>query len=300
MKNKYVFIGDTNSINVEIICNSQKYLENKVKYIIIGHIKEIQNYLNKVSSNLKIKEIHNPLSFEEIDKSCLNVYNIFKRNESKYKNLIYQIKISNFLSKRTKNDLVTMPINKSIFKKKMQFIGMTEYLGAINKQKTIMLMYGEKFSVVPLSTHINPKKVHLIVKEDYLKTTINYLLNYLKKNSSFLNIQNIIFLCYNPHCGESSTLGNEDNIIKKVLSSFNSILGPKPADSAFLRYKKGTLFISTYHDQVLIPFKILNKKSFNLTLGLDYIRLSPAHGTAVDIKFKNKSDNTSYIECMKF
>ena len=55
-----------------------------------------------------------------------------------------------------------------------------------------------------------------------------------------------------------------------------------------------------YHDQVLIPFKILNKKSFNLTLGLNYRRLSPAHGTASDIKFQNKADILSYLECMNF
>ena len=62
--------------------------------------------------------------------------------------------------------------------------------------------------------------------------------------------------------------------------------------------QKNTLFISTYHDQALIPYKIINKKGFNFTLGLNYRRLSPAHGTAKDIKFKNKSDNTSYLACM--
>ena len=55
-----------------------------------------------------------------------------------------------------------------------------------------------------------------------------------------------------------------------------------------------------YHDQALIPFKILNKKSFNLTLGLNYRRLSPSHGTAKDIIFKNIANNTSYLECMIF
>ena len=55
-----------------------------------------------------------------------------------------------------------------------------------------------------------------------------------------------------------------------------------------------------YHDQALIPFKILNKKSINLTLGLEFRRISPAHGTAVDIKFSNMANTTSYIECMKF
>ena len=39
-------------------------------------------------------------------------------------------------------------IDKSIFKK-LKFIGITEYLGQLNKCETIMLMYGENFSVIP-------------------------------------------------------------------------------------------------------------------------------------------------------
>ena len=58
------------------------------------------------------------------------------------------------------------------------------------------------------------------------------------------------------------------------------------------------IFLSTYHDQALIPFKILNKKAINMTVGLNFRRLSPAHGTAKDIINKNISDNTSYLSCM--
>ena len=54
-----------------------------------------------------------------------------------------------------------------------------------------------------------------------------------------------------------------------------------------------------YHDQVLIPFKILNRCGINMTLGLNYRRLSPAHGTASDIKFKNQADISSFLACMK-
>ena len=36
-----------------------------------------------------------------------------------------------------------------------------------------------------------------------------------------------------------------------------------------------------YHDQVLTPFKTLFKfKGINITLGLNYMRLSPDHGPA--------------------
>ena len=55
-----------------------------------------------------------------------------------------------------------------------------------------------------------------------------------------------------------------------------------------------------YHDQALIPFKILNKKGINLTLGLNYRRLSPAHGTANDINLKILQIYSSYLACMKF
>ena len=114
------------------------------------------------------------------------------------------------------------------------------------------------------------------------------------------NYKEIIFLCYNPHCGEDGTLGNEDILIKKIIKKFKKIKGPYPADSAFNKTKINKLYISTYHDQSLIPFKILNKKSLNLTLGLNYRRLSPAHGTAKDIKDKYVADNTSYLACHLF
>jgi 4-hydroxythreonine-4-phosphate dehydrogenase len=55
-----------------------------------------------------------------------------------------------------------------------------------------------------------------------------------------------------------------------------------------------------YHDQGLIPIKTLYfPKLVNLTLGLPFIRTSPAHGTAFDIAGKNKADPSSMIEAIK-
>ena len=108
----------------------------------------------------------------------------------------------------------------------------------------------------------------------------------------------VYFLCYNPHCGENGSLGSEDIIITNTLKQFKKIKGPYSSDGIFKNYKKNSLFLSTYHDQALIPFKILNRKGINMTLGLDYRRLSPAHGTASDKIYKNISNNISYIECM--
>ena len=66
-------------------------------------------------------------------------------------------------------------------------------------------------------------------------------------------------------------------------------------------YKKFNVIVGMYHDQVLIPFKTLFKfNAINITLGLNYIRVSPDHGTATNIIRKNKANYVSLFECVKF
>ena len=56
-----------------------------------------------------------------------------------------------------------------------------------------------------------------------------------------------------------------------------------------------------FHDQVLAPFKALFKfNAINITLGLKYLRVSPDHGTAINMIGKNKSNPKSLIECVNF
>ena len=177
---------------------------------------------------------------------------------------------------------------------------MTEYLGMINKKATIMLMHGEIFSVAPMTTHVQLKIVYKFINEKKISFFLKTLFNNINNKVYKFNFTDIKFLCFNPHCGEEGTLGKEEFLLKKIINKYKKIKGPFAADSAFTNIKKNSLFLSTYHDQALIPFKILNKKSINITLGLNYLRLSPAHGTANDIKNKFLANNTSYLQCLLF
>ena len=300
MKKKFVFLGDLDSINIELIHNSHNYLKNKVEYILLGNIKDASKYLSKINSKIEINEIYNPLNFENYKKNNLNFFNIENIYKEKYQNLLNQLSIANHLSNSTQIDLVTLPINKSVFKKKIEFTGMTEYLAKINRRDTIMLMHGEKFSVIPLTTHINLKNVRKHLNKKYLNLKLTLINKQIQRRIYELNFKSIKFLCYNPHCSEQNTIGNEDSKITEIIKKFKNIYGPLSADSAFNKIQNNLLFISMYHDQVLIPFKILNKKGINLTLGLNYRRLSPTHGTAGDIKYKNIANLSSYIACMNF
>ncbi|MGA0173464.1 MAG: 4-hydroxythreonine-4-phosphate dehydrogenase PdxA, partial [Phycisphaerales bacterium] len=51
------------------------------------------------------------------------------------------------------------------------------------------------------------------------------------------------------------------------------------------------LVVAMYHDQGLIPVKLLDRdETVNVTLGLPTIRTSPDHGTAYDIAGKGVAD----------
>ena len=56
-----------------------------------------------------------------------------------------------------------------------------------------------------------------------------------------------------------------------------------------------------YHDQVLSPFKSIFKfDAINITLGLNYIRVSPDHGTTLELIGANKANELSLIRSIEF
>ena len=58
--------------------------------------------------------------------------------------------------------------------------------------------------------------------------------------------------------------------------------------------------ICAYHDQGLIPFKLVAfETGVNVTLGLPIIRTSPDHGTALDIAGQNKADHRSMLAAVR-
>ena len=59
-------------------------------------------------------------------------------------------------------------------------------------------------------------------------------------------------------------------------------------------------FVCMYHDQGLIPLKMLAFESaVNVTLGLPIVRTSVAHGTAFDIAGRGIADSQSLVEAIK-
>ena len=115
----------------------------------------------------------------------------------------------------------------------------------------------------------------------------------------------------NPHAGENGTIGTEETdiiipAIKMAESNIGDkaqIIGPLAADSLFHAEKLAAFdcVVGMYHDQALIPVKTIDfHGSVNITLGLDFVRTSPDHGTAFDIAGKNLARPESLINALYF
>ena len=102
----------------------------------------------------------------------------------------------------------------------------------------------------------------------------------------------------NPHAGEDGLFGDEETrIIRPAIEVARKAgidaRGPFPADTLFTpaNLKRYDLFVAMYHDQGLIPVKMLAfDQAVNTTLGLPVIRTSVDHGTAFDIAGQNKAN----------
>jgi 4-hydroxythreonine-4-phosphate dehydrogenase len=101
----------------------------------------------------------------------------------------------------------------------------------------------------------------------------------------------------NPHAGEGGAFGDEETrliepAIRVARDAGIDAHGPFPADTIFIEAASGEwdLVVAMYHDQGLIPVKLLGwDKAVNWTLGLPIVRTSPDHGTAYDIAGRNRA-----------
>lgn len=202
--------------------------------------------------------------------------------------------------------LVTAPIHKeSIQSDDFRFTGHTDYLEARFKGKATMLLVSEQLRMALATVHIPLREVSGQITEERLIERLNSLNDTL--NRDFLQKKGkIAVLALNPHGGDGGVIGHEDDsvvspAIRKAFDQGIMAFGPFPADGFFgnRKYKDYDAILAMYHDQGLIPFKLLSfGEGVNFTAGLKAVRTSPDHGTAFDIAGKNVADPSSFRKAL--
>ena len=310
-----IVVGEPNSINSEIIAKAWKKITIKQKrnIFLIGNAELLEKQLKKLKIHLPLikvetfSEIKNEqkLRILNVELKFNNPFDVSKVNSSKF--VLKCLNLAHDLSYNKKiYGFINCPIDKlNTFKS--QKIGVTEYLSKKNKLQNneTMMIYNEKFSVVPITTHIRVKNISKILSKQLIKKKLLKLKkNYKKifKTNPFIGV-----LGLNPHNDEFRYNSEEKKIIIPMIKYFKkkgfNITGPIPSDTAFVlqKYDKYDVLVGMYHDQVLQTFKTLFEyNAINITLGLKYLRLSPDHGTAQDIMSLGKANSTSLISCINF
>ena len=307
-----IIAGEPNSINSEIIAKAWKKKKKLRNIFVIGNYSILEKQILKLGISIPIKKINKFEDFKKEEKIFvldvpLKFKSIFNVNSHEVKNYIFKsFDIAHKLAMNKKIlGFINAPVDKKIFNNK--YLGVTEYLAEKNKCKNeeVMLIYNKKLSVVPLTTHIDIKKVTNKINFNLIKIKIIALNKFYLK--LFKKKPKIAILGLNPHNGENKFHSVENKIIKPAIMKLKQIKininGPFPADTAFNNKNIATynVIVGMYHDQVLGPFKALyGYDAINVTLGLKYLRLSPDHGTAQDIVGLNKANPKSLIVAINF
>ena len=190
--------------------------------------------------------------------------------------------------------IVTSPIHKSVLiEAGFEHPGHTEFLGSLAPERDggpVMMLACDALRVVPLTVHIALRDVAgMLNSADILAK--GRLLAEALRDFFGVDTPRIAVCGLNPHAGENGQFGDEDSrIIAPAIFALQNegidAFGPLSADTLFHAEARKTYdaVLGMYHDQVLIPIKTLDfDGGVNVTLGLDFIRTSPDHGTALDI-----------------
>jgi len=198
--------------------------------------------------------------------------------------------------------LTTCPISKAALNNAgYNFPGHTEMLASLTRTSHFaMMMAGARLKVTLVTIHRPLREVPPALSVDKIYDLIHITHQALKIDFA-LDQPRIGVAGLNPHAGESGLFGDEETLaiapaVARAQENGIGAEGPFPPDTIFVKAASGAYdaVVCMYHDQGLIPFKLLHfTDGVNVTLGLPIVRTSVDHGTAYDIAGKGQADSRS-------
>ena len=210
--------------------------------------------------------------------------------------------------------VVTAPIAKApLYDAGFKFPGHTEFLGELTAAASfegargpVMMLIAGDLRVALVTVHAPLAAVPGLLTTEGIVNTAQVTAQALQRDFGIARPR-LVVAGLNPHAGEGGGIGREEiEIVAPAVRALEDlgldVTGPHPADSLFpeamrARYDAA---ICLYHDQALIPVKMLDFwGGVNVTLGLPIIRTSPDHGTAFDIAGRGLARPDSLIAAIR-
>lgn len=188
--------------------------------------------------------------------------------------------------------MVTCPITKSALNLGgYPYPGHTEMLADLcGGDDFAMMLAGGKLRVTLVTIHVGLGQVPGLLTAEKVARLIEITGQALRRDFG-IKQPRLAVAALNPHAGEGGMFGDEEPRIIEPGMALAAAAGwqsegPFPPDTVFHKAVAGRFdaVVCMYHDQGLIPFKLLHfEDGVNVTLGLPIVRTSVDHGTAYDI-----------------
>lgn len=305
--------GDLNGIGMEIIIKSlaNNDILTLCTPVVFANSKSI-NFYRKGLPELNIS-YNNVKDFSKLSQKQVNIFTCWEEDVTitpgelndiggKYALLSLQAATQSLKDGHI-HALVTAPIHKkNIQTAEFKHSGHTPYFKEFFAAKDVlMLMCASNLKVGLVTEHIPVLEVAKAITKEAIISKLNIMNKCLQQDFG-INKPRIAILALNPHAGDESLIGKEEEAIIKpaIKEAKQSIMafGPYSSDAFFARshHEKFDAVLAMYHDQGLIPFKSLAiGEGVNYTAGLPVVRTSPDHGTAFDIAGKGIADHSSFL-----
>jgi len=297
-----ITLGDPSGIGPEVIAKAlaKKSIQKLAHFTIIGDTHILDKYMSVWPKNCDLLDVNT----QSPDQFRIGKVSRINGRAS----LCYLDKAIELIKSKSITGLVTGPVSKeavSLVNKKFQ--GHTEYLAeAFHCDNFGMFFVCQDYRVILVTRHLPLKDVSSAISCEVVLKNILLTHTALKK---FFHIKSPkIAICgLNPHAGEKGAIGNEEiDIIVPAIKSARrkkiKTFGPFAADTFFAPNlsKDYDAIVAMYHDQGLIALKANYFNTLtNVTIGLPFIRTSPAHGTGFNIAGKNQANPASMCAAIK-
>lgn len=304
MKTLLVTTGDSDGIGVEVTFKALNKirLNRDLRIVVFLNLKKSKRFLSILNSKIKVVTISNLNQIDSYTHKQNYIYFVDKKGSP----AMWVKSAAELCLHNRALGLVTGPLSKkTISTSGIKGLGHTEILKSVaGTKEAYMTFVGKYFNVMSVTGHLPIKNISKSLTKKRIISAVKIWSDFQSKLGVKENP--IAILGLNPHASDNGLIGNEElkivrPAIRALISKKINIVGPLVPDVAFLKdnYKKYSCFISMYHDQALIPFKLVHGFSgVHITLGIPFIRTSVDHGTAKDIFGKNVANCTSMLDAI--
>lgn len=309
-------LGDPAGIGPEVVLKalSQPRFEQQAEIVVIGSSPHLQTTYKQLRANAPHETFRDPESLTVIDiavdESIRSGLITGTGNASSGEVGFQTLKSAIARTLAGEFDgIVTAPIAKSAWLAAGHaYPGQTELLAEMSNTWRFGMLFvaksphsGWTMRTLLATTHIPLSEVPKALTPELMTLKLELLIECLQRDFG-LQQARIAIAGLNPHSGEQGQLGREEQdwLIPWMTAQRQRfphiyIEGPVPPDTLWLQpgqawhsaAKQGGAhdgYLALYHDQGLIPVKLLAfDLAVNTTIGLPFIRTSPDHGTAFNI-----------------